>query len=435
MSSKPIFSSRLASILTMIGVAVGLGNVWRFPYMMGKYGGSAFLFVYLAFTVLFAIPALVGEITLGRLTRNGPIGAFRKALGPYAGGAIGILLLVTILTAISYYTVVIANVTFSAFFSVVNGFDTQSIERYSTDLADGSIQYLIAIIILGASLLVIHRGLHKGIEWISKLFVPFFLVVILFLIYHTISLDGAIQHVIGFLRPDFASLEPVQIFAALGQAFYSLSLGGTFMVVYGNYLSKDESIISIASWTAVGDVGAALLTSLFVVPAVLIYQLDMTSGPTLIFETLPRLFGEMPAGQVVGSLFLMALSSVAILSLVAALDVARTCINELFHRELDQRYILAGIGIAEFIMIYPSAQDANLVGLLDLIFGSGMQVLGSGLVLIAVTWGLGKIQTKRALKFPDDSGLFNSLFWWMKWIIPLVLLLVLIGYIYSTISG
>jgi len=435
MSARPLFSSRLTTILTMIGVAVGLGNVWRFPYMMGKYGGSAFLIVYLIFTFLFALPALIGEITLGRATRLGPIGAFRKALGPSRGGIIGYVLMTTILVASSYYTVVIANVIYVAYFSIAHGFAADHLDQYNQGLGDGHLQYLISAGVVLSAVYVIYRGLKNGIERVSKIFVPFFLVVIVYLIYRTLLLDGAWDYLRSFLRPDFRLLTPVNIFAALGQAVYSLSLGGTFMVVYGSYLEKQTSIVGVARWTAVGDIGAALLTSLFIVPAVLVYQLDMTSGPQLIFSTLPRLFGEMTSGQLIGSLFLTALASVAFLSLVAAIDVAYTCVREIGTVSLDKKKILMAIGMVELILIYPSAMDVDLIGLLDMIFGSGMQLIGSGLAVMAVTWGLGKALTLEQISDGANNRGYGFFYNWMKWAIPLILLLVLIGYIYSTISG
>jgi NSS family neurotransmitter:Na+ symporter len=419
----------------MIGVAVGLGNVWRFPYMMGKYGGSAFLFVYLIFTLMIALPALMSEISLGRSTRKGPMGAFNAAVGPLKGRIIGYILLITILVASSYYAVVIANVVYASFFSITQGFQSSNLTAYNTGLGNGHVQYLITVGIILSSLFVIHRGLSKGIEWVSKVFVPFFLVVILFLIYHAFTLEGAWDHIVAFLRPDFAAFKPVNLFAALGQAIYSLSLGGTFMVVYGSYLDDNVSIAHIAKWTAIGDVGAALLASLFIVPAILVYQLDMTAGPTLIFSTLPHLFSEMDGGQWIGSLFLTALSCVAFLSLVGALEVAQTCFKELRWLNWNKGTILIVIGLIEIILAYPNAMDSNLIGILDMIFGSGMQVIGSGLALIALTWSMGKAVTYFQLSTISNKRWMDLLFLWMKWAIPLILLFVLIGYIYNIISG
>lgn len=417
----------------MIGVAVGLGNVWRFPYMMGKYGGSAFLFVYLIFTLLFAVPALMGEIALGRASRKGIIGAFQQALGLSTGRIIGFILLVNILIASSYYVVVIANVIFSTYYAAFKGFNSTNIANYSLLLNKGWIQYGIALLTVFGSLYVIFRGLKSGIESVSKIFVPFFLVVIVYLIFSAFSLEGSRQYFINFLKPDFQALKATHIFAALGQAFYSLSLGGTFMVMYGSYIQDKENLPRLALLTSIGDVSAALLAGLFIVPTILVFGLDMTSGPQLLFSTLPHLFSVMPGGQLIGTLFLASLSMVAILSLVGALDVIAGALQDVLPEHWTRSKIILLIGLVEIILILPSALNPGIIGILDMIFGSGMQVIGSGLALIALSWGFGKVSGIQHVFRTINSRWQNLYYFWIKWVIPGVLLVVLIGYIYSLV--
>lgn len=432
MSQRNLFSSRVATVLTMIGVAVGLGNVWRFPYMMGKYGGSAFLFIYLLFTVLFALPALVGEMGLGRTTRKGILGAFQEALGPRFGKWVGFLLLFTVTIASSYYVVVIANVLFTAGFSAVVGFSAESMPVFEGQLSNGYLQYGIVLATLLISLWVLGRGLRKGIEWVSKLFVPFFLLIILYLIMNAFSLEGAKAQFLAFLQPDFGALSAKDVFAALGQAFYSLSLGGTFMVMYGSYIKSEETLPKLAFWTGVGDVGAALLAGLFIVPTVLVFGLDMTAGPQLIFVTLPHLFMEMPGGAWIGFLFMTVLAMVAILSLIGALEAAIGTIVEIPGITWNRKQVLIGMGALQALLAFPSAMQPNLIGWLDLIFGSGMQVLGSALALIALSWGIGRLRASKELLSANSFTQGTFFFNWIKWVVPLVLLLVLMGYIYSS---
>ncbi len=417
----------------MIGVAVGLGNVWRFPYMMGKYGGSAFLFIYLLFTVLFALPALVGEMGLGRATRKGILGAFQEALGPGVGKAIGFLLLFTVTIASSYYVVVIANVLFTAGFAAVVGFSAESMDLFEGQLSNGYLQYGIVLGTLLICLLVLARGLRNGIEWVSKMFVPLFLGIILYLIVNAFSLEGARAQFMAFLRPDFGALSAKDIFAALGQAFYSLSLGGTFMVMYGSYIKSEETLPKLAIWTGIGDVGAALLAGLFIVPTVLVFGLDMTAGPQLIFVTLPHLFIEMPGGAWIGFLFMVVLAMVAVLSLIGALEAAIGTIVEIPWIKWNRKQVLIGMGVLQALLAFPSAMQPNLIGWLDLIFGSGMQVLGSALALIAFTWGIGRLRATKELISTNTFTESTFFFQWVKWVVPLVLFVVLIGYIYSSI--
>ena len=416
----------------MIGVSVGLGNVWRFPYMMGKYGGSAFLIMYLIFTVLFAIPALMAEWALGRETRKGPIGAFSAAFGSGLGKPIGYLLILTVLVADSYYLVVIANVIFTTYFSIAHGFTETSMGLFQTQLGNGVLQYVIAVATLVACLVVIYRGLNKGIESVSKIFVPFFGVVIIYLVINAFLLEGAPEKFAAFLNPDFSVIKAEQVFAALGQTFFSLGLGGTFLVIYGSYMQREQNIPRAAIATAFGDVGAAVLASLFIVPTVLVFGLDMSQGPTLIFSTLPELFNVMPAGRLLGSAFLLSLCMVAFLSAVAALEVAVGGLTDIL--KTSRTKIILALGGLELMLMLPSALYPNLIGILDLVFGSGMQVFGSALAVLGVVWGLGKIKTLNQIFGNSKENLANIYFVWIRWVVPVSLLFILISYIYTSLK-
>lgn len=414
----------------MIGVAVGLGNVWRFPYMMGSYGGSAFLFVYVAFAGLFAVPALMGEWALGRATRHGPLGAFSAALGP-RGKWIGVVLLVTITISTSYYTVVVGNVVYTAAFGAVRGFTSATAADYQNGLSNGVIQTAVSWTTLAAALLVIHLGLRRGIERVSEAFVPFFGIVVCYLIVASLRLPGAMGYLLEFLKPDFRSLDGTSIFAAMGQAFFSLSLGGTFYLIYGSYLRDEEPIPSSAVLTALGDVGAALLAALFIVPATLVFGLDLSTGPQLIFVTLPELFANIPGGRVLAPTFLLALTLVAFLSAIAALQV-------LFGAAVDSagwssKKAVVVIGMVEAVLIVPSAVHPDIIGVLDLVFGSGMQVIGSGLALVALAWGLGRTATMQQVFRPTTGPWPGRYHTWIKWVVPVALALTLAGYIRDAI--
>ncbi len=434
MANRPIFSSRIATVLTLIGIAVGLGNVWRFPYMMGKYGGSAFLFVYLAFTLLFAIPALTAEMALGRATQKGPLGAFSQVFGKHWGRIAGGIILLSLAMATSYYAVVIGNVLYTSWFSVATGFSNDTLAVFGSGLGKGWMQYLITVAIIILSLFVIRRGLRKGIEPLSKFFVPFFLIAIIYLIINALSLEGAGEKMLNFLKPDFEALDTEQVFAALGQTFFSVGLGGNFMIIFGSYLQKQEKIPKIAVMTAVGDVSAALLASLFIIPAILVFGLNMAEGPTLIFSTLPQLFIEMPAGRFVGSLFLISLSMVAILSLVAALEVVVSGLSDFPKLNKHRNKIIWCVGIGLSLVALPSALNPALIGTLDLIFGSGMMVFGSAMTVIGLVWGLGKMKALKEI-FGADLPQWKAFYhFWIKWVVPIALILVLIGYVYSLIK-
>ncbi len=412
----------------MLGIAIGLGNVWRFPYMMGRYGGSAFLAVYLIFTILFAFPALMAEMTLGRMSGKGTLDSLRLAFGKSFGSFFGYLLLIVITISGSYYAVVVSNVLFTALFSIFYGFSSASTLYYHTSLTNGWLQYGITLFLIVTCLYIIHRGLIDGIERISKIVMPLFFLALIYMIVHALSMPEALTKCVAFLQPDLTVLKSSEIFAALGQAFFSVGLGGTFVVVYAGFLKKDENIPKIAFYTGLGDAGASLLISLFLVPSILVFGLDMASGPGLIFDTFPRLFEAMPGGRFVGSLFLISIFIVAFLSLVAAYQVPFTCIqNEKMN--LNPRKILITIGILQAVLALPSSLFPNMIGTLDLIFGSGMQVLGSALCILGLTWGIQRSEVLQHMLGAGSPTLQKATFFWIKWIIPLALLAVLALYL------
>ena len=433
MVARETFTSRFSTILTMVGVAVGLGNVWRFPYMMGEYGGSAFLIVYLVFTLLLAIPAMTAEWTLGRETRKGPIGALASVWGTKWGKRIGALLVFTMVISTSYYIVVIGNIAFTASFSILNGFSDSTFTTFDRQFSNGWVQYGFGVGVLCSIMFVLYRGLNKGIEAVSRIFVPFFALVIFYLVVNAFFLPGAPAKFAEFLKPDFSVLEAEHIFAALGQAFFSLGLAGTIMVIYGSYMDDDQNIPRIAAFTALGDVGAAFLASLFIVPTILVFELDLSQGPTLVFATLPKLFSVMPGGRILGSCFLLALTLIAFLSAMGAIEAIVGSISEELRIRSGRTRMIIAVLFVEAAVMLPSSLDPSIVGTLDLIFGSGMQMLGSVIAVITVAWGLGQVKTKLQIFGETSHGWHTNYFYWLKWVIPGVMLLVLGVYVASNI--
>jgi len=401
--------------------------------MMGSYGGSAFLTVYLAFTFLFAIPALMAEIALGKASGNGTVDAFRLTMGKTAGNIAGYFLMIVITISGSYYAVVVGNVFFTTAYSIIEGFQATNTDRFNEMLGNGSTQYICTALLVIFSMFIVFKGLNKGIEWVSNRIMPFFVVALLYIIIHVLLLPGAVDKLGQFLRPDFNLIGSRELFAALGQSFFSVGLGGTFVVVYAGYINKNESIPRIAMYTGLGDLGSSLLISIFLVPSILIFNLPMDSGPNLIFRTIPRLFESMSGGRLIGSLFLLSVFLVAFLSLIAAYEVVIRSLT--FNSSgLRRKRIILFITILQLLLIIPSCFFPHIIGTLDLVFGSGMQVFGSLLAILAVTWYFNRLPFLQQLfKEPSNKFFFTITYIWIKWIIPLVLAAVLIGYIYSLI--
>ena len=419
------FGGRLGGLLALIGVAIGLGNVWRFPYMMGAHGGSAFLLVYLLLVALFAVPVLAAELALGRALRRGLVAGYRAALGPRRGALIGVLLAGALLVANSYYLLIVAEVGYTAGFGGWHGFGTEARLLLRDDLADPFRQYAAALLVLAAAAAVLLLGVRRGIERLSRLAVPLFGVLVLVLVVYVLSLPGIGGQLATFLQADFSRIGPLDWVAALGQACFSLSVGGSFMVVYGSYLDDSVDLLHTAALTAIGDTAAALIAALFIVPAILYFGLDLASGPGLVLDTLPRLYGEMPGGRPIGAGFLFAFWLMAFLSALAAFEVCVNALGDLSGARVNRRAAIAIVAVLEAILILPSALKPQWIGTLDLIFGSGMQIFGALMAVLALTLGLGLARAREQWWVTADTPFRHALLYWLRGIIPLMLIVIL----------
>lgn len=417
----------------MAGFAIGLGNVWRFPYMMGQHGGSAFLFIYLVFVLFLAVPAISAEWALGRATGFGPVGAYRVAFGKKTGPFIGLILLFSLFMALSYYTIVVANIIYSVWFAAWLGFEPVNFDAYQDGLDNNAVQYLIALSVVLASMVIAQRGLQNGIERVTTLFIPIFVLISIVMVVSVLRIDGALLKMQQFLVPDFSRAGPDVWFAAMGQACFSLGISGAFGILYGTYLRKQEKIVSTAVATGLLDTGAALLATLFVVPAVLVFGLNMEAGPGLLFDTLPNLFSIMPGGRFLSIIFMLGWTLVALLSIVCTLDAIigglAGLTGERFGR--DQWTWVVTISIA--VIMFPIAMNPESIGVLDLIFGSGMFMLGGLLAVIALGWGLGKSAIREQLGHHLSPLMATWLSWWLRFVVPLVLFVILAAYLISLI--
>jgi len=435
-ADNPTFSSFLTTVLTLLGVAVGLGNVWRFPYMMGSYGGSAFLLLFVLFMCLIAVPALMCELALARAHRGATITVLRKSFGG-VGRFLGYLLVLGVLVSGTYYTLVVGNVFYSAWYSVIHGFSSENLADFSTGLGNPVMQLAVGMAVLWSALYVIWRGLKRGIERVSETFVPFFFLVALYLIYVAMLLPGAAQAVATFLRPDFSLIGPTEVFAALGQCFFSVGLGASFALVYGKFISSDIRLGRVAAVSATGDTLASILAALFIVPTVMIFGMELNGGPRLLFETVPALLTQMPGGRVVGSFMLLSLSLVSFLSALAVYQVVSVALEEEpFGQWLGRGRLLILIGIVETLgMTYP-AWHPQVIGILDLVIGSGFMVTGGLLAVVAITWSYGRAGALEEIFNDADPGPFYRLaFIWMRFVIPVALTSILLATIFGAVSG
>jgi NSS family neurotransmitter:Na+ symporter len=425
--------------MTMIGVAVGLGNVWRFPYMVGQFGGAPFVLFYVAVVVLIGIPALLAEWTLGRATRRGTVGAFERAGLPF-GRAVGWFFFCVVTAATAYYTNALGWVLYYAVGEAVRlaggTLDAAAILPPDSGFAGRSFLLQLActgLVILGCALVLV-RGLRAGIERISKLILPALLVILVVLIVRSLTLPGAAEGVAWYLlKFDWSALTGRVMVAALGQAVFTLSLGGTFMVVYGSYLNDGDDLRTNAVLTAAGDLTAGLLAGLAIFPAVFAFGLEPGSGPGLLFATLPRVFEAMPLGAVFGLLFFLGLFGAAFLSDVAAFEVLIAGLTD--NTRLGRTratWLMAAVVLAVSV---PPMINMRVFVPWDLTFGSGMQTLGTLLAVLTVGWAMHRSAALKALAAEGRATPSTALYYWIRYVIPGAILLVGIWWLLTDVLG
>jgi NSS family neurotransmitter:Na+ symporter len=436
-SKRETFSSGFGLLMTMIGVAVGLGNVWRFPYMVGKFGGASFVLFYLAAVLFIGIPALMAEWALGRYTQRGTLGAFEKG-GLPGGKYAGAFLVFVVFCATAYYGNTLGWVGWYAISNVIDIFGGHSSPAAILPPQQGfnSTSLLLQVLMTGAlflaSCMVLIKGLKKGIERISKFFTPLLFILLIFLIIRSVTLPGAEKGLSWYLGGfNFNKLTGPVMAAALGQAIFSLSLGGTFMVVYGSYLDKSASIPKNAMIIGISDLLAGLMAGFAIFPAVFALDLEPGSGPGLIFSTLPRTFSRMPAGPLFGLMFFSGLFAAAFLSLIAAFEVLVAAITDNTRMKRKTAAIL--VCVIVFFLALPSMINMKIFLPWDLVFGSGMQTLGVLLATITFAWCIKRSDSLKEIAYSSKRMFLIVLYWWIRIVIPLAILLVGVNWLYESV--
>ena len=418
---RETFGSRLGLLATMVGLAVGLGNVWRFPYMVGQFGGAAFILLYLLIAALVAVPALMGEWSLGRHTRLGTLGAYER-VGVPGGRALGWILCFVVWAAVAYYTNAIGWVLFHALAQasiplggVLDGGAILPPETGFSATAFG-LQLFFTTLVLTLEAAVILQGVRRGIERISTFVTPVLFVTLLILILRSVTLPGAGEGVRWLFAFHPSDLSPEVAVAALGQVAFSIGLGGTLMVVYGSYLAPDADIKADAVWTVVGDTSAGLLAGLAIFPAVFALGLEPGAGPGLLFETLPETFQRIPAGWLFGLLFFGGLFGASLLSGIAAYEVLVAGFTDTlgWSRRRATWTVYAG----SIVLALPPMINLEIFVPWDLTFGSGGQTFGMLVAVVTVGWVVRRGILLHELAGPDPSFMDRILVRWLRWVVP-----------------
>ena len=331
--SRDNFGSRFGALVAMAGSAVGLGNLWRFPFLVGENGGAAFIIVYIALSFLICLPIFISEFIIGRRSQKNAFAAFRDLSHGSNWKWIGLFTVIVPLVVLSYYSVIggwsIEYLIKSLTFSFTSGESQSAISTMFTDFVSNPWMPLLghtAFMMVTALIVVI--GIKDGIEKFSKVMMPMLFFIVIAIAIYSVTLPGAGRGVEYLFKPDFSKIDAKVCAAALGQAFFSLSLGFGTILTYASYVDKKENILFQSTATAASDLMFALIAGLAIMPAVFAFGLNPQSGPGLVFETLPFVFGKMPAGGVIAILFFVALLVAALTSSISMLEVAGAYLTE-----------------------------------------------------------------------------------------------------------
>ena len=324
-ASRGSFSGKIGFIMAAAASAVGLGNLWRFPYLAAEYGGGIFLLVYLIVVVTFGFTLMITEIAIGRKTGKSALGAFEEFGQKYR--FIGILQTIIPLIIVPYYCVITGWVMKYAFDYLTGSGSDLSQSDFFGDFTQFSLDgvldspfiwfILVAVIVM----LAVSRGVEKGVERISKVLMPILLVLLVGLCVYTFTIPGIWDGLKYYLYPDFSHLSASTFLGAIGQLFYSMSLAMGIMIAYGSYMKKDVPIESSVRRISITDTSVAILAGLLIVPVVYVFSNgNMVSGPGLMFETLPSVFGDMFGGNVIGAVFFILVLFAALTSALRVRD-------------------------------------------------------------------------------------------------------------------
>lgn len=431
------FSSSLSFVIACVGSAVGLGNIWMFPYRVGQYGGAAFLIPYLLFTFLFGWVGLSAEFAIGRRARTGTIGSYEYCFDSRGKKRFGtVLSWIPLLGSLGIaigYAVILGWVLRSLGGSITGAIiDTPSAEFFhqATD-SFGSIPWHIVVIAIVC--LVLLLGVTKGIEKVSQVVMPLFYILFLGLAIWVAFLPGAAEGYKFLFVPDWSALLRADTWVmAMGQSFFSLSITGSGMIVYGAYLDKDTDIPRASLRTAILDTVAALLSGLVVMPAVFAYGVDVTSGPSLMFITLPTVFQQMPLGRLFAALFFLSVAFAGITSLINMFEAVTESWQHKFH--LDRRVsvlICSAVTLAVGIFLEAEPAVGNWLDFVTIVVVPIGAVLGA----VSIYYVLGYKKIRPELELGRKKPLSRAYEIAAKYIyVPLTLAVLILGFVYGGIG-
>jgi len=446
-SSRGTWNTKIGFILAAAGSAVGLGNIWGFPTQVADNGGAAFILIYLFCCLLVGFPVMVAELTIGRRTQKNPVGAFKAlsngnkfaSLIGYWGVLCGVMIL-------SFYVVISGWTLAYVFEELFYYFNYETAALYVGDLGNGPKNAAFTLFFMLLTVLVVTGGVSKGIERATKMLMPVLIAILLILIVYIMTLEGATDGLAMFFMPDFSTVDGSLLLSALGQAFFSLSLGMGALITYGSYLNKKQNIVESAAYVTIFDIGIAIIAGLLVIPAMFVAQAagvqifnpetgDLFSSVTLVFDVLPEMFHNVGGfiGMLLGVTFFILLGLAALTSSISLLEVPTSyVIDEHGVQRKKAAWLVGGfVGIIGVVVSF----ELSLIDLFVEIFNEVGLPLGGLMICLFLGYFW---KTENALLEIEDGyptvneGKFR-IFWiiMIKFISPVLIALVLITTIWT----
>lgn len=448
-SQRENFGSSFTFIMAMAGSAIGLGNIWRFPYMVGEYGGAAFIIAYVLCSVLIAVPCFICESLIGRRALSGVYGAFHKLAPGSKWKYMGLLSVFTCFIIISYYCVV-GGWSLDFLVRSITGKLAQGNPDAATSvfgrMASSSLESVIMhLAFLGATTIIVIRGVKDGIEKFTKITTPLLFVFMVAMAIFSVTLPGARAGVEYLVKPDFSKLNAQGIASALGQAFYSMSLGVGTVLIYSSFMKKNDGILRAGLWTSLSDTGFALIAGFAIMPAVFAAGIEPGAGPSLVYETLPFIFAEMGVEAptlvfIITIIFFLAILMAALSSSISILDVCVEHVVEQYHFKRWQSGLVffvlaAGLGTL-CALSFGKLKDLKFFGKTifdncDYLCSNILMMIGALAFILFVGWKMKKEDVRDEFTnggtLAFSSRAFDFIYFMIRWIVPLVILFLFIS--------
>ncbi len=410
------FTSRFGVIAAAAGSAIGLGNIWRFPYVAGENGGGAFLLVYLIFIGAIGIPVMMSEFVIGRRAQLNPVGAFKKLAPGRPWYFVGLMGVAAAFMILAFYASVAGWTLEYIYQSLIKGFDgknTQELGAMFDSFRSGSFRPLVwFLIFMVLTALIVSYGIKNGIEKYVKILMPVLLVLLIALCIRAITLPGSAEGLTFLFKPDFSIFSSFSksaniILQALGQAFFSLSIGMGTLITYGSYIQRKENLGNTAVTVALADTFIAILAGIAIFPAVFAFGINAGEGEDLVFKTLPNIFQQMTGGYFFSLFFFVLLGVAALTSTISVLEVVVAYFVEQLKMKRKHATIIATFSIS-ILGFFTSTSwgwsknirvfDQNPFGLLDYTAANILLPLGGLLIVAFVGWFLGREKTADELR-------------------------------------